>query len=432
MTIALGYQLRRLRQRAGLSATALAGDALSVATISRIEHGTVEPSLATLRYLAEQLGCPVAELLADDDDEARAVAALEEVEAWLLFAMPQAALDRAVAALAAGAATPVPAVGAATGRRLRWAVARAEALLNPMVALALDTAIGEARRGGDVWSGARLVTVRATTLEVEVALPLLEAALRGLPPSDGDTPAQQLTRAELSRLLAQQFEGAGELETARGLASAATSLSELFRQPLALAQRLNRPPEIQRCVVRRGAQRPPALAGPRPEVTPAFALALLAAGSRLWRAATLDLARLDLQSHRLADAARRLRSIYGNGTAGGASTELAVLGGFWNELDRTLDLGSRAPGAWLPSRLTQHSPSEVPPPAADELVQVEMAIHAGRPADAERSGAVLAVALATTAPALATAIWLRLALAWADAGNAPRTARALRAATQTG
>jgi len=65
----LGKRLRTLRQRAGLSATALAGDALSVATISRIEHGGIEPSLSTLRYIAARLGCTVADLLAEDDEK---------------------------------------------------------------------------------------------------------------------------------------------------------------------------------------------------------------------------------------------------------------------------------------------------------------------------------------------------------------------------
>jgi hypothetical protein len=77
-------------------------------------------------------------------------------------------------------------------------------------------------------------------------------------------------------------------------------------------------------------------------------------------------------------------------------------------------------------------PPALQPDGIDDLVRLETAVLAGRLTDAEQIGALLATSLGTQVAPLAHAIWLRLALAWAEAGNAPRAARALRAARQAG
>ncbi|HEY8742719.1 MAG TPA: helix-turn-helix transcriptional regulator, partial [Chloroflexota bacterium] len=167
----LGRRIRALRQRAELSVTALAGDELSVATVSRIEHGGMEPSLGTLRYLAGRLDCTVADLLVEDDNALAIHAALEEIEAWFLLARPDRALDRSLAALEACAEVAgdvgLPPHQATLQRRLRGALLRSRTLLDPSAAPELDTAISQARRLGDIWLVARLCAVRAPTLEPE-------------------------------------------------------------------------------------------------------------------------------------------------------------------------------------------------------------------------------------------------------------------------
>ena len=427
----LGRRVRTLRLRARLSATALAGDALSVATISRIEHGGIEPSLGTLRYLAARLACPVADLLAEDDDTAALQAALEEVEAWFLLGRPDVALERASAALQAYAvpADAVPTADVAPRRRLHGAALRARALLDAAGAPALDGAIDQARRGGDIWLAVQISAVRALSLELDASLVLLQTALRLLPPPNRDTVVNQLCRGNLSFLLAQRFEAAGEVETAHGLFMTAAALGEPFRQTAAWAQAFLS--AHKRAEGRLLGLTPPNGAGsfrPGTMISPGFALAAQVAGARLWRQASVDLARLELQSRRLPDAARRLRSVYATGWQ---PAELAVLGGFWSELDHYLD-ARRTAGTSLTDIARRFTPGDLPPQVADELVRLETAAQVGRTAEAEQIGAVIAVSLADAEAPLAQAIWLRLALAWAEAGNAPRAARALRAARQAG
>ena len=65
----VGYQVRSLRVRKKMSAKDLAASAkISVAMLSRLEHGTVTPSLHTLGSLAIALGVPLSELLKNIDD----------------------------------------------------------------------------------------------------------------------------------------------------------------------------------------------------------------------------------------------------------------------------------------------------------------------------------------------------------------------------
>jgi transcriptional regulator with XRE-family HTH domain len=54
-------QIRNQRRQAGLSIFELATAAsLSVGMLSKVENGRISPSLATLRFLAEALGVPIA------------------------------------------------------------------------------------------------------------------------------------------------------------------------------------------------------------------------------------------------------------------------------------------------------------------------------------------------------------------------------------
>src|SRR5438067_70521 len=73
----------------------LAGDRLSVSLISKIERGLVQPSLATLTYLAERLDLPLGDLLgggAERHSEGAVGLALERARLALQVDDPPAAL----------------------------------------------------------------------------------------------------------------------------------------------------------------------------------------------------------------------------------------------------------------------------------------------------------------------------------------------------
>ena len=55
----VGEKLRQARLEAGLSQRALCGDVITRNMLSQIENGVAKPSMATLQYLAGQLGKPV-------------------------------------------------------------------------------------------------------------------------------------------------------------------------------------------------------------------------------------------------------------------------------------------------------------------------------------------------------------------------------------
>lgn len=392
----LGARLRALRERVGLTATALAGDRLSVATVSRIEHGTIDPSLATLRYLADRLGCSAADLLTDDAAAAAARAALDNAEAWLLLGQPAQALrivQQERATPAAGDAAPAAADGAsvpslaAPRQRLAWAAARASAQPDPAAVPALDAALAAARRANDRWAVARLAATRSGALPDADAARLLQSALAGLSPNDA-APEEAVARAQLLLLLARGEEQCGALETARGLYTRAAAGVDVFRQPADAARRL--------------------LDSGGSERAPALALAATAAAEQTWTAATLALARLDLQAGQSAAAARRLRQLpHAVGGAAALTADLAA------ELRRTAALltndgdGSAADPAWL---------------------SFSSALRARNLEEAEREAMLLAASLGANEASQARALWLRLAQAWADAGNAPRAAQALRVA----
>lgn len=65
----IGGKVRRLRQRLGITAADLAGEAgLSAGMLSKIENGATSPSLGTLQSLARALNVPMATLFSDFDE----------------------------------------------------------------------------------------------------------------------------------------------------------------------------------------------------------------------------------------------------------------------------------------------------------------------------------------------------------------------------
>ena len=61
----LGERLLEARKEAGLSQRQVCGDVITRNMLSRIEHGTVQPSMKTLQYLAQVLGKPVGYFLGE-------------------------------------------------------------------------------------------------------------------------------------------------------------------------------------------------------------------------------------------------------------------------------------------------------------------------------------------------------------------------------
>jgi len=64
--MSLGQRIRETRLEAGLSQRQLCGDTITRNMLSQIEHGTVQPSMHTLRFLAERLGKPVSFFLDEE------------------------------------------------------------------------------------------------------------------------------------------------------------------------------------------------------------------------------------------------------------------------------------------------------------------------------------------------------------------------------
>lgn len=62
----LGEKLKQARLEAGLSQRALCGEEITRNMLSQIEHGTARPSMATLAYLAGQLGRPISWFLEEE------------------------------------------------------------------------------------------------------------------------------------------------------------------------------------------------------------------------------------------------------------------------------------------------------------------------------------------------------------------------------
>ena len=64
----LGEKIKAARRSKKITQSQLAGDKVTRNMISRIETGTANPSLDTIKYLAQRLSLPVSYLLSEDDD----------------------------------------------------------------------------------------------------------------------------------------------------------------------------------------------------------------------------------------------------------------------------------------------------------------------------------------------------------------------------
>ncbi|KXY88400.1 helix-turn-helix transcriptional regulator [Bacillus cereus] len=65
----LGEKIKALRKEKKLTQTELAGSELTKSMLSQIENGKATPSMKTLQYIAEKLGCETSFLLEEDDDD---------------------------------------------------------------------------------------------------------------------------------------------------------------------------------------------------------------------------------------------------------------------------------------------------------------------------------------------------------------------------
>ena len=64
----LGEKIKKARLKAGLTQRALAGDKITRNMLSSIESGNANPSMDTLKYLADELKIPMEYLVSDDDE----------------------------------------------------------------------------------------------------------------------------------------------------------------------------------------------------------------------------------------------------------------------------------------------------------------------------------------------------------------------------
>ena len=64
----LGEKIKKAREKAGLTQRTLAGDKITRNMLSSIESGNANPSMDTLKYLAEELRLPIEYLISDDDE----------------------------------------------------------------------------------------------------------------------------------------------------------------------------------------------------------------------------------------------------------------------------------------------------------------------------------------------------------------------------
>lgn len=62
-------KLKRYEKKKRLTQTDLAGSVLTKSMLSQIENGKATPSMKTLQYIAEKLGCETSFLLEEDNVE---------------------------------------------------------------------------------------------------------------------------------------------------------------------------------------------------------------------------------------------------------------------------------------------------------------------------------------------------------------------------
>lgn len=121
----------RFARRPPLRLADLAGDGLSLGMLSKIERGRVSPSLATLQYLAQRLGVPLARLFEGESPGAGAWEALDAARAVLWLGDPVGASERALSLAGGGQALHGPGSEGGPGALMRAAAIglAAEALL---------------------------------------------------------------------------------------------------------------------------------------------------------------------------------------------------------------------------------------------------------------------------------------------------------------
>lgn len=64
----LGEKIKQIRKLKGMTQSSIAGDKITRNMLSCIENGTANPSLDTLKYIAEKLSVPTEFLVADEDN----------------------------------------------------------------------------------------------------------------------------------------------------------------------------------------------------------------------------------------------------------------------------------------------------------------------------------------------------------------------------
>ncbi|PHA01900.1 transcriptional regulator [Bacillus pseudomycoides] len=74
----LGEKIRALRKENKLTQSELAGTELTKSMLSQIENGKATPSMKTLHYLADKLGCDASFLLEEDDELSALVQKMEQ------------------------------------------------------------------------------------------------------------------------------------------------------------------------------------------------------------------------------------------------------------------------------------------------------------------------------------------------------------------
>ena len=118
-----GARLRQLRSDRGLTQVELAGETISPGLVSLLESGRREPSIRTLDYLAQRLGCQPSDLLVTQGSELGAAGPLAVLRAEV--ALRSGAPGEALAAFTAVARARHPVPGIAPDRPL---LGRAQAL----------------------------------------------------------------------------------------------------------------------------------------------------------------------------------------------------------------------------------------------------------------------------------------------------------------
>ncbi len=65
----IGKKIKRIRTEKLMTQRELAGDEITRNMLSQIENGSAQPSLSTIKYLADRLGVPIGYLLSEGDEE---------------------------------------------------------------------------------------------------------------------------------------------------------------------------------------------------------------------------------------------------------------------------------------------------------------------------------------------------------------------------